>query len=154
MFSAKKSLYLFLTALMGMLLFLVIHRLIVFAYLMLLYYNYPAFSFGLNLFEFMLFDYITLIMSLLFGMWYGIWLGQGWFEAVYEGGGHSGFFGHILRHYFPIRHKNYELGNKVSTISRKLEIDLMQLEELNEEMARRKPVVKVAARKVVRKKTR
>lgn len=156
MFSAKKSLYIFLTALLGSLLFLVLHRIAVFGYMIMLYYNYPKFSFGMSIMDFMALDYLTLIITLLLGGWYGIWLGLGWFEAVYEDGGHAGFFGHVLRHYFPIQKNNYGLKNKVVAAGHKLEHDLIELEELAAKMQRvSKPKVAVrTTSRIVRRKTK
>lgn len=154
MFSVKKSLYIFLTALLGSLLFLVLHRLGVFAYMIVIYYNYQKFGFGMSMLDIMALDYLTLIIALLLGAWYGIWLGLGWFEAVYEGGGHAGFLGHVLRHYFPIQQPVYGLKNKVVVVSSKLEKDLLELQEIAAKMQKNsRPVVKTT-RRIVRRKSK
>lgn len=71
----KKSLYIFLTAILGVLLFLILHRLIVFVYLTLVAVDYPAFGVNFSYPQFLAFDYLTLIISLMLGAWYGVWRG-------------------------------------------------------------------------------
>jgi len=104
----KKSLYVFLCSLLGMLLFLILHQIIAFGYLMLLYVNYPTFGLGMSLMDWLALDYFTLIIVLMLGMWYGIWLGMYWFGIVYEDQNH-GFVGHLIKKYWPTSRPKYNL---------------------------------------------
>lgn len=142
--TAKKSLYIFLCAIMGALLFLILQQILAFVYLMLLYGNYQTFSFGLSFIDLMAVDYFTLFIVLMLGAWYGIWLGLYWYGWVYEDGGH-GFVGHIVKNYWPSRNVPYNLKSKIAAVENRLEGDLMDLESLEHKVDARK--------KVVRKKT-
>ncbi len=141
--NVKKSLYVFMCSIMGALLFLIIHQIIAFGYLMLLYADYDKFSLGLPFISLMALDYFTLIIVLMLGAWYGIWLGLYWFGLVYEGDGH-GFVEHIVKYYWPSNKIPYSLKSKVAVVEKKLETDLNELEGLAA-----KPVVK---KRIVRKK--
>lgn len=145
----KKSIYIFLTGLLGSLLFLILERILAFIYFLLLTYNYAQFSFGHTLTELLAFDYFILIIALLLGGWYGVWVGMYWYEAVYESTG-GGFVGHILRHYWPVRQPAYNLQAKVAQVEDKLDGDLWQLEDLAKKVEVKS---KVAVKKrIVRKK--
>ena len=98
---AKKSLYLFLCSILGMLLFLLIHRLLFFFYLLLVSANPGIFSGGLNTLEISALDFFSLILALFAGMWYGIWIGLRWFELVYEKNSYGGFVDHLVATYWP-----------------------------------------------------
>ncbi len=142
----KKSLYLFLCSILGVFLFLILHRLGVFLYLYFIASSNNLVSF--NYFNFLMFDYFTLILALMLGAWYGIWLGLYWFEKVYEESSHGGLAEHIGRHFWSgTSPKNLEL--KVANIKERLEKDLWQLEDLAENAVSVKPQPKV--RRVVRK---
>lgn len=123
---AKKSLYLFLSSLLGVMLFLVLHRSIVFIYLYLLTQGYLVT--GLTYLQFLVFDYFTLTLTLLFGAWYGIWLGVYWYEKVYVEGSHPGFVAHMSGKFMYRKSKGLE--SKMSHIKERLETDLWQLEDL------------------------
>ena len=125
----KKSLYIFLTALLGVLLFLMLHRIWVFFYLYLLAGNYITTS--LNYYQFLVLDYTTLLMAMVLGAWYGIWLGMYWFRKVYEEGSHGGFIQHINTRYYGAAPKKLE--TKMVQVRQKLENDLWQLEDLAKE---------------------
>ncbi len=149
--SVKKSLYVFLCSLLGILLFLVLHQIAVFGYLMLIYFNY-SFSFGMSLVELMALDYVTLVFVLFFGAWYGIWVGEYWYEEVYEGQ-HPGFLGHLVRHYWPTKESKYNLRSKIVAAEQKLEGDLWELEDLTSKAQSKTKVVGVRKRVVRRKAT-
>ena len=72
----KKSFYIFLSALLGVMLFILLQR-----SLFLL-----AFLLGVNVLspEFAEIDYGSFILSMFLGLWYGIWVGLYWFNLVYE----------------------------------------------------------------------
>ncbi len=142
----KKSLYVFLCSLLGVMLFLVLHQILAFAYLVLITYDY-SFTFGLSFYELMALDYVTLILTLFFGAWYGIWLGEYWYEEVYEGT-HPGFIGHLFRHYWPTKHPKYNLKSKIIAVEQKLESDLWELEDLANKVETGKKVSSVRKRVV------
>ncbi len=146
---AKKSFYVFLTALLGVLLFLIIDRIVVFFYLFLLEQGIIGTS--LTYVQFAALDYSVLTIVLMFGCWYGIWLGLYWFRAVYEEGSHGGFIDHMARNYFPSG-KNKNLGSRMVAVKQRLESDLWQLEDLADSSliaAKSSPVP--VKRKVVRR---
>ena len=147
----KKAVYIFLCSLMGALLFLILHRVAVFFYLVLMNYNYSAFSFGLPYWQFLALDYFTLILALLLGGLYGIWVGLYWYEAIYEHGHHGGFVHHVVERYWPTRHARYDLKSKITQATKKIEGEMWELEDLAKHM----PVAKAepVKRRVARKKT-
>ncbi len=142
----KKSLYLFLCSLLGVFLFLILHRIGVVVYLYLLSQGIGVASF--RYWDFLVLDYMSLLVALLLGAWYGIWLGLYWYEKVYEEKSHGGFADHIARHIWPMRSPK-ALETKVAQVKERLEEDLWQLEELAERVVVENPKPKV--RKVVRK---
>ncbi len=100
--------------------------------------------------QFLVVDYFTLVLVLLFGAWYGIWLGMYWFEKVYVEKSHGGFVHHVSNNYFSRTPKNLE--NRISAVKQKIEKDLWQLEDLTD--ASLKAVAATPApikRRVVRK---
>lgn len=148
----KKSLYVFLCSLLGMLVFLILHRLFVFFCLLVASANPGLLGGNITYLEAMALDFFTLIIVLLLGMWYGIALGLRWYEAVYEKGEHGGFVDHIVMAYWPSFQANYNLEDKVKSIARELKDDVLELEHLTKTI---KPTVKQSPpirRRVVRKK--
>src|SRR6185369_1300313 len=104
---AKKSLYVFMTSLLGVLLFLILHRIVVFFYLFSIAGGYIGTSF--NYIQFIALDYFTITITMLLGAWYGTWLGLYWYGKVYEEGSHMGFIHHLASNYFPRKsHINYQ----------------------------------------------
>ena len=143
----KKSLYIFLAALLGVLLFLILHRAAVFFYLYLLLGGYVTTS--LTYVEFLIIDYFTLTFTLMIGAWYGIWIGLGWYDKVYVEKTHPGFVAHLGRHLFG--HRRAGLQQRMSQVKQRLEADLWQLEDLaNVSLEEGRTVVPVK-RTVVRK---
>src|ERR1700722_11515309 len=126
----KKSLYIFLSSIMGALLFLILHQIIVFLYSVALSTDYADLSFGFSYMEFVAFEYLTLIFVLLAGAWYGIWLGLYWYEKVYEEGSHGGGVNHVASNYFPRSKKNFKLEAKMEAVKKDLETNLWELEDL------------------------
>ena len=150
---AKKSLYLFLIFFLGVLLFLILHRLVIFFYFYLLAGGYI--NPGISYLQFLVVDYFTLAIVLMFGAWYGIWLGMFWFEKVYVEKSHGGFAYHVSNKYFPRTPKNLE--SKISAVRQKIENDLWQLEDLTEAgikavVATPKPIKRRVVRKTAPKK--
>jgi len=126
----KKSLYVFLSSMLGALLFLTIHRVLLFLYLIFISADYGRFAPRISYLEFLALDLFTMMVALLLGAWYGIWLGMSWFEKVYEVGSHGGLVSHIVEHYWPKPRQNYHLKSKIGEVQKKLERDLSQLKDL------------------------
>lgn len=125
--SLKKSLYIFLSCLLGVFLFFSLHRIAVFFYLYSVINGSLATTFVY--WRFLLFDYFTLAITLMAGAWYGIWLGGYWFSKIYEEGSHGGLTHHLVTTYWP--HKQPKsLTSKISSVREHLEKDLWQLEDL------------------------
>ncbi len=149
---AKKSTYVFLCSILGILLFLLVHRLLFFFYLILISANPQIFSRGLNSLEISAIDFFTLILALFGGMWYGIWLGLRWYEAVYEKNTHNGFIGHLISSYWPNPARSYDLQAKMQSVTDELAQDVLELESISKTI---KPVLRAARpvkRRIVRKK--
>ena len=144
----KKSFYLFLTALMGSLIFLVLHRIIIFLYLYLLAGGFVSPTVT-DYFSFTFYDYFSLVIVMMLGAWYGIWLGLYWYQMVYEDQTLGGFSAHVASTYFPSRPRNYE--SKMSAIKQRLVTDLGQFEQLTEESALNVDHPVAVKRTVVRK---
>jgi succinate dehydrogenase/fumarate reductase cytochrome b subunit len=143
---SRRALYLFFSALLGVMLFLIMHRVVVF-FILLFSIDQGETVLGLSQTEFMALDYVTLMIVILFGAWYGIWLGVDWYEKVYESRLHGGLTGYLLNRFSLNQSRN--LRNKISHIAQTLENEAWELEELAVEAG---PVVPVK-RKVVRKRT-
>jgi hypothetical protein len=145
---AKKSFYIFLSSLLGVLLFLILHRIIVFVYLYLV--AAQVFSGNINYYQFLAWDYFSLVITLMMGAWYGVWLGLYWFQRVYEEGSHGGIVAHISEKIFFPRPKT--LGGKMYAIKDRLEKDLWELENLTNVTEAEVKIIEPIKRKVVRKK--
>jgi hypothetical protein len=148
---AKKSLYVFLCSLLGALLFLIIHRLAVFAYLVMVSANPQVFG-GLNYLELLAIDFFTLFLALLLGSWYGIWLGLKWYEQVYE---HPhkpyGFVDHVIEQYWPTQKHNFNLEEKVKSVAEEIKEDVLELENISKTIKPVLKVIKPVRRRIVRK---
>jgi len=148
---AKKSLYLFLTALLGTMLFLVIHQVAYFIYIYML--GAGLATSGMGYVEFLAVEYFTLTITMMLGAWYGIWLGLYWYEKVYEEKSHRGFVHHLAVNYFPGSGRKEPEG-RMAEVRERLEENLWQLEDLAKNAAVLRPQIepKPIKRRVVRKK--
>jgi signal transduction histidine kinase len=90
---AKKSLYVFLSSLLGILLFVTIQRALSLIGLLLLNVDYATYSLGTTPLQVHAWNITTLILAIFFGGWYGIWLGLYWYKIVYEHGSGGIFHG-------------------------------------------------------------
>lgn len=124
----RKSLYIFLCALLGLFLFTILHRTAVLVYFYFLSHGVGAE--GFDYFRFLFWDSFTLLLSMMLGSWYGIWLGIFWHDKVYEERSHGGVVDHLSKHYWPGKPKHFEA--KVAAVKHRLEKDLWQLENLTE----------------------
>ncbi len=156
--SAPKSLYVFLCALLGVLLFLILHRVLVFVLLLLQIQNYPAFGWDMPEVQFLAIDYATLTITLMIGAWYGIWLGSFWYQQVYEDGGHKGLLYHLISSYWPGRRKTYRLAEKIQQISQSLAEEASDVgrlaREIPENLTHPRPIKRRLVRKSLPKKTK
>lgn len=119
----RKSLYIFLSALLGVIMFMLLERLATFFYLYLLAGGYIATS--LEFWQIALLDYIILTLAMMLGAWYGIWLGLYWYRKIYEEQSHPGLVGHLASN-FP---RSGLAGSKgVGELKKRLAADLSQLE--------------------------
>ncbi len=147
----KKSLYVFLCSIMGMLLFLILHRLGALAYFSLTGSDLYQGLRGDMLLELAL-EYFTLFFFILAGSWYGIWLGLGWYNMVYENPDcmlcKTGFISHIVREYWPKDKSKSHITEKVKLLSQQIE------NKTNEPQIFSKPHVKLVLKKpkAIRKK--
>jgi hypothetical protein len=122
----KKSFYVALMGLVGMCLFFVLHRVVFFmAYLFI---SNPYSS--LDMLNFWIMENFTLTLALLGGIWYGVWVGLYWYKIVYEDRLHPGFAGHIAGKVWPKSTTEKGMNGRIRIATRKLEEDLMQLEDL------------------------
>lgn len=144
---AKKSLYVFLTCIMGVLLFLILHRIAIFGWLILQIASYNYFGTEMPYVQVLAIEYITLVILLFFGAWYGIWVGEFWYEKVYMEKSQMGFFGYVASKYFTRRHSMHSLAEKIAVLSKKMENEAQELSGAIESL----PVLKVI-KKVARKK--
>lgn len=80
--AATKSLYLFLCAILGMVLFAMLHRAIFVLYDLLIFIR-PEFTFGLTSYSLAVGDFLTMLIALFLGGWYGTMMGIDWYAMVY-----------------------------------------------------------------------
>lgn len=131
----KKSLYIFLSAILGGMLFLILQRLGIFFYLMLIAVDPNVFGLGFNYIEFQAVDILTAFAAIILGMWYGIWLGLGWFQEVYERGSSRGMLHHIATHYWPRPRSVDGVEDRVGHLRERLADNLWQAEGPSEPVA-------------------
>lgn len=104
--------YVFLCALMGMILFAIFHRSLVFIYYMLLNSNFEVYSMGVSEGLLRALDFFTLLVMLFFGGWYGTALGLHWYRLVYEGQTRTGLFHGFVPHHWR-KHRPHAPEHKV-----------------------------------------
>lgn len=84
----KKSLYVFLCSLLGMLILLTLQHAIIFLYLSVITAFGTNESVNIDLYSL---NVVVWFLSVFFGGWWGVWLGLGWYKMVYEDAQHKGF---------------------------------------------------------------
>ncbi len=112
---AGKALYVFLCSLMGMMLFLVLHRSLSIIYFILLDTNFSMYSFGLSDESMRAFGLLTGILALLAGGWYGTGLGLHWYKIVYEEHPEMGLFHAMVPHHWRDKRAGHQLPNANAT---------------------------------------
>ncbi|MDE2311876.1 MAG: hypothetical protein KGJ93_02170 [Patescibacteria group bacterium] len=148
----KKSAYIFLCSLLGVMLFMILQQLAMMSYLVAV----SAGSFGgqanFSFLDFAAVNYLTLLLSMLLGSWYGIWLGLDWYEKVYEQGLWRGFWIHSRHILFPWRRsQDLNLRQRIEEVKENLEGDLAQAAELARQMPREMTRPEPIKRRVVRR---
>lgn len=148
----KKSVYVFLCSLLGVLLFLVLHRIGMMLYVLLVIYGVFQWASTAAYIQFLAFDYVTLLLAMLCGSWYGIWLGNYWYEQVYELGAWSGAWRHFRHQLMPAKTRHTDLRNRVEVVKQQLAEDLSHAQLLVGEIPQEilKPIA--IKRRAVRKK--
>jgi len=148
----KKSLYIYLSSLMGVLLFLTLHRVVFFFLSILGAYGIEPLQSDVSSLLFMGIEYFTLILAMMLGAWYGIWVGLYWFEKVYVEGNHPGVVGHLADCCWPAPKNRYRLEAKLESAEKKLEADMWELESLAKAIPVTIASPEPIKRRVVRKK--
>jgi hypothetical protein len=139
---------LFLSGLMGLLMFFIIHRILVFFFLLFVTATNAEFQY----YNFLLWDYITLCPSLVLGVMYGLWVGRYWYRVVYHENSHNGFVDFLNKKLWGEEPKQIKVfQHKMEAVAEKLENDLSDLEALAKDF----PVIikpkRVIKRTVVKK---
>lgn len=149
----KKSLYVFLSSLLGTMLFLLLHRLFMYFYYKISIVN-PGMFFGkLTYLDILALDLFTLLLALLLGLWYGIALGLKWYELVYESRAYKGVADNFVSKFSLKKNFDYDLKTKINLVAKELKQDVLAMENLVKSV---KPSIKTSVpikRRVVRKKT-
>lgn len=97
---AGKALYIFLCSILGLILFMIFHRALVVIYYLVLDNNFQKFSFGMTAGDIQILDFLTMLVALFLGGWYGVWLGLHWYNLVYEGEHQPGLFHGFIPHHW------------------------------------------------------
>jgi hypothetical protein len=130
----KKSLYLFLSSLLGSLLFLVIHQAVVVIIFLVFGVARGGLASSESYMLFWVFDYFTLVLVLMLGSWYGIWLGMYWYEKVYEEESHKGFVSHLWNRVRPASLRTDKFKVRLQTAKQTFQEDLKEFEELAKDL--------------------
>lgn len=148
----RKPTYIFLSAFLGMLLFLILHRIVIFFILAGIYFSSSQGMIGLNYFHFLAWDYLTLIVILLFGAWYGIWVGTYWYDKVYESRIQGGFISHLAASRYQVVQRE-KLNDKLSELSQDVKEEIRELKQLNKKIIKTAQSPQAIKRRVVRKRS-
>ncbi len=140
--SKRKALYIFLTTILGVLMFLMLHRAIFVIYDILgsFYPASPLFSvrpsvvFGV--------DFITMLFAIIAGGWYGVWLGLDWYKMIYEERGVTRWFHGFLPHNLRGHHNHKSSSAKPASVPKHITVksssDSPRVESF--ELFRRNPI--------------
>jgi hypothetical protein len=103
----RKALYIFLSSILGILLFLMFHRALFVIYEILGNFYSTTAWLHLPFRTIALIDFLTFIVALFIGGWYGIWIGLNWYKMVYEERGVKTWFHGFVPHHWR-KHKKHE----------------------------------------------
>lgn len=96
----RKALYLFLSSLLGMLLVLMFHR-SAFVIFDILGDFFPTSTIlNPNYYYVAVADFLTMLLAMFIGGWYGIWLGLHWYKMVYEDRETRSWFHGFIPHFW------------------------------------------------------
>ncbi len=110
----RKSLYIFLTSLLGMLLFLMLHRSLFVVYEILGNFFPGNIIFDVQPQVIFSIDFFSMILAMFIGGWYGVWLGLDWYKMIYEEReGRQWFHGFLPHHWrgYGRNHKSTEVSH-------------------------------------------
>ncbi len=144
----KKSLYVFLCSLLGMLILLTLLHAIIFLYLSVIT------AFGTN--DSLSIDLYSLnasvwFISVFLGGWWGVWLGLGWYKMVYEDAKHKGFVHGLATALYGFSQGGKKIVSTPVVTKPKWSLsDIIPKTPANSESTRR-VVVKTKARPITRK---
>lgn len=120
----------FLSGLMGLLMFFILHRIAVFFYLLFATFSDATFAY----YSFIFWDYVTLSITLIIGAIYGIWVGKYWYKSVYHENAHGGLVSYINAWVWndkPVKIQVYK--HKLEEATARIEADLLKLERVEQE---------------------
>lgn len=96
----RKALYLFLSSLLGMILILMFHRAVFVIYDILGDFYPRLFLLNQPYYYVAAADFLTMLLAMFIGGWYGIWLGLHWYKIVYEDKDKRTWFHGFLPHHW------------------------------------------------------
>ena len=114
----RKALYIFLSCILGILLFTMFHR-AVFVIYEIIGSFYPAVTWLHQPFRTIAtIDFSTFLLALFVGGWYGTWIGLNWYKLIYEERGVKTWFHGFIPHHFRNRkHKKQEADSDLDFIN-------------------------------------
>ena len=124
----KRILYISLTVVLGILLFLVIQQSLALLYYILISFDYARYGFGFSPITFRFIYLGATLASVLVGGLYGVWLGRYWFALVYEQRDGRGFMPPLRNSSFPTQQVTPKV--KVQTAARKEISEAWDLDDL------------------------
>ena len=109
----RKALYIFLSSMLGIMLFLMLHRSLFVIYEILSNLFPDNTVFRVDPAIYYTTDFFTMLVAMFLGGWYGVWLGLDWYKLIYEEReGRQWFHGFLPHHW-----RNYGSGKKKSVES-------------------------------------
>jgi hypothetical protein len=123
---------------LGVLLFLILHRTIVLAYLFLEISNYSFFASDMPYFQILAIEYVSLMLFLFFGAWYGIWIGQHWYKNIYEEKSYEGVVKNVISSLFIRSKKTKDLARQIQILSEDLNRDSEKIFQFSKKVKVRK----------------
>jgi hypothetical protein len=124
----KRILYISLTIVLGILLFVVIQQSFALLYYILISFDYARYGFGFSPITFRFVYLGTTIASVFVGGLYGVWLGRYWFNLVYQQRAGRGFMPPLRNSSFPAQRVTPKV--KVQSSARKEISEAWDLDDL------------------------
>lgn len=150
----SKATYIFLCAMLGALLFLLLQRIFIFLCFIVLIFSRSLSEAVLVWLGLELINYLTVLFAIIGGAWYGVWLGISWYETVYERDGHESVFKKFGQFISQKRALNNVPAQtkKMSELTKRVEDEMWQLELAKSQVKTASNTIPVK-RKISRKKT-